>query len=138
MRVSRFCFLTSSAFAVGGISLGIYMAASQDHSLAPVHVHVNLIGWVSLFLFGLYYRRHDEAVQALAFMQVSAVTIGLVLMMTGLAALISLPVLSAIALPVVFSGAILIWIGFATFAFIVWNFDREIAAAGRRLSADRT
>jgi hypothetical protein len=114
------------------------MAASQGHSLALVHVHVNLIGWVSLFLLGLRYRPHDEAAQALAIMPASTVTIGLVPMMTGLVALIGLPVLSAIALPVVLSGAIPIGIGFATFALIVWNFDREITAVGRRLSADRT
>ena len=32
------------------------MAASHDHSMYPVHAHINLLGWVSLTLFGLFYR----------------------------------------------------------------------------------
>lgn len=38
-----------------GASLGLYMGASHDHSLAGVHVHVNLLGWVSLALIGVIY-----------------------------------------------------------------------------------
>ena len=32
------------------------MAASNDHSMKPVHAHLNLLGWVTLTLFGLFYR----------------------------------------------------------------------------------
>lgn len=34
------------------------MGISQDHSTAPAHAHLNLLGWVSLFMMGLYYRLH--------------------------------------------------------------------------------
>lgn len=36
-----------------GVALGVAMGASGDHSLAPLHAHVNLLGWVSMSLFGL-------------------------------------------------------------------------------------
>lgn len=39
-----------------GVALGVTMAASHDYTLKPVHAHVNLLGWVSMFLFGLWYR----------------------------------------------------------------------------------
>jgi len=39
-----------------GVSLGIYMGASGDHSMHPVHAHLNLLGWVAMSLFGLFYR----------------------------------------------------------------------------------
>ena len=39
-----------------GVALGVAMAASHDYTLKPVHAHVNLLGWVSMFLFGLWYR----------------------------------------------------------------------------------
>jgi hypothetical protein len=32
------------------------MGISQDFLLAPVHAHINLVGWATHFLFGLYYR----------------------------------------------------------------------------------
>lgn len=43
-------------YIVAGVSLGIYMAASNDHSMHPVHAHLNLLGWVAMTLFGLFYR----------------------------------------------------------------------------------
>ncbi len=44
-----------------GVSLGLYMAASHDHTMHPVHAHLNLLGWVTMALFGLYYRSVPEA-----------------------------------------------------------------------------
>jgi cbb3-type cytochrome oxidase subunit 1 len=34
------------------------MGISQDHSTFLAHAHLNLLGWVSLFLFGIYYHLH--------------------------------------------------------------------------------
>jgi hypothetical protein len=31
-------------------------AAAHDHSIMPAHAHLNLLGWVSLFLFGIFYK----------------------------------------------------------------------------------
>lgn len=39
-----------------GVALGIAMAAGHDYRFAPVHAHLNLLGWVSMALFGLFYR----------------------------------------------------------------------------------
>ncbi len=40
-------------YFVVAVTLGIAMGASGDHSLMPVHAHINLLGWVSMTLFGL-------------------------------------------------------------------------------------
>ena len=42
-------------YFIMGVGLGIYMGASGDHLLVPVHAHFNLLGWVSLALVGLIY-----------------------------------------------------------------------------------
>ncbi|MBR0938115.1 hypothetical protein [Bradyrhizobium jicamae] len=39
-----------------GMLAGIVMGIRQDFTLAPAHAHLNLVGGVLLFLFGLYYR----------------------------------------------------------------------------------
>lgn len=41
-------------YFVIGVSMGIYMGASHDHTLKPVHAHVNLLGWASMALIGFY------------------------------------------------------------------------------------
>ena len=48
MRVSQFCFFAAAVFALTGMSLGIAMGMREDFTLAPVHAHINLLGWVSL------------------------------------------------------------------------------------------
>ena len=47
-----------------GVLLGIVMAASHDYTLRPVHAHMNLVGWASMGLFGLFYRAVPEAAQS--------------------------------------------------------------------------
>lgn len=44
-----------------GISIGIYMAASHNHTLAPAHAHLNLLGYVSMALYALFYRAWPAA-----------------------------------------------------------------------------
>jgi hypothetical protein len=39
-----------------GMLAGIAMGIQQNFVLAPAHAHLNLIGGVLLFVFGLYYR----------------------------------------------------------------------------------
>ena len=54
-------FLTTAAFClVCGVGLGIAMGISHDFHLAPVHAHLNLLGWASLALMGLTYRAWPE------------------------------------------------------------------------------
>ena len=40
-------------YFVAAVALGVGMGASGDHSLFPLHAHLNLLGWVSMVLFGL-------------------------------------------------------------------------------------
>jgi hypothetical protein len=58
MTASSLSFRIAVVCALAGIGMGIAMGISRDHSIMPAHAHLNLLGWVSLFLFGIYYRLH--------------------------------------------------------------------------------
>jgi hypothetical protein len=58
MRASAVSFCSAACFAIVGMAIGILMAASGDHSVFPTHAHLNLLGWVSMFLIGIFYRFH--------------------------------------------------------------------------------
>lgn len=58
MDVSRSFMLVGSAFLVIGIMFGIYMGASGNHTLAPLHAHLNLLGFVLSMVFALTYRSY--------------------------------------------------------------------------------
>lgn len=56
MKGVAFWFFGAATLCVTiGMAWGIVMSASQDHSMAPAHAHLNLIGWVTMGLFGVYY-----------------------------------------------------------------------------------
>jgi hypothetical protein len=116
-RLPETCFKIGSLTALVGVSLGIYMGISHDHRLAPVHVHLNLIGWVSIFLFGLFYKVHQSAVGWLAIAQVLLSAIGYFAMLSGLAGL--LITANPAFQPLIVGGSIMVWTGFALFVCIV-------------------
>lgn len=49
-------------FAIG-IILGIVMGIIHDFELTPVHAHINLLGWVSMGLFGAFYHFYPQAAE---------------------------------------------------------------------------
>ena len=56
MKASSVSFPAAVLMVIAGMIWGLVMAISGDHSAMPAHAHLNLLGWVSLFLFGIYYR----------------------------------------------------------------------------------
>ncbi|MBS0339392.1 MAG: hypothetical protein JSS56_02635 [Proteobacteria bacterium] len=50
---SRAWFRVAVVYFVVAVALGIVMGASGDHTLMAVHAHINLLGWVTMALFGL-------------------------------------------------------------------------------------
>jgi cbb3-type cytochrome oxidase subunit 1 len=58
MKASDLSFRAAVLMAIAGMIWGLAMAISEDHSTMPAHAHLNLLGWVSLFLFGVYYHLH--------------------------------------------------------------------------------
>jgi len=105
-------------YGVIGMALGIFMAASGDHSQAPTHAHVNLLGWASMGLFGVTYRAWPVLAEGmLAKLHFWGWNVGIVLMIVGLFLMFSgrmqFEVLTAIASIIV----ILSMLVFATIVF---------------------
>ena len=63
MIPSTLCFRTAMLFVLAGMLWGLQMAITGDHSAFPAHAHLNLVGFVALFLFGIFYRL-NPAVEA--------------------------------------------------------------------------
>lgn len=56
MNISRSFMVMGAVYLVVGILFGMYMGGSGDHSLAPVHAHINLLGFTLMTVFGIGYR----------------------------------------------------------------------------------
>ena len=57
---SRTWFRLAAIYFAIGVALGVAMGASGDHSLYAVHAHINLLGWVSMALFGVIGTLHPS------------------------------------------------------------------------------
>jgi hypothetical protein len=71
-----------------GMVLGIRMGATENFAMAPVHAHINLLGWVGMAVSGLIYRGYPKAVEnGYAGIHFWLANIGLLAMMRSLALL---------------------------------------------------
>ena len=88
MSASSLSFRLAVLFVIAGMAMGIGMAATQNHSIMPAHAHLNLLGWVSLFLFGIYYERRPALdTSRMAMVQVVLWSVGTVLLTIAVAAI---------------------------------------------------
>jgi hypothetical protein len=54
--ISSLLLRVSTVLLLCGLVFGITMGMREDFTLAPAHAHLNLIGFVLMFMVGLYYR----------------------------------------------------------------------------------
>jgi len=55
-RIDTIYVTIGIVYLVAGMVLGIVMGTRQDFQLAPVHAHLNLVGFVSHSVFGVVHR----------------------------------------------------------------------------------
>jgi len=91
MKTVPFLFFLSGALcALIGMGWGIKMSMSHDHLLSPAHAHLNLVGWVTLALFGTFYHLVPSAAETLlAKIHLALAVAGVVIMAPGIAIAIS-------------------------------------------------
>ncbi|MDF1607357.1 hypothetical protein PZ897_04110 [Hoeflea sp. YIM 152468] len=87
MRGIGFYFFAAGVISVTlGMLWGIQMAISGDHTLHGAHAHLNLVGWVTMGLFGIYYTLTPAAAATrLAKLHLALAVAGLVVMVPGIA-----------------------------------------------------
>jgi hypothetical protein len=90
MRDTAFVFFAAATVCVFvGMFWGIQMSVSHDHSLASAHAHLNLVGWATMALFGIYYRLTPAANNTLlAKIQAGVAILGVAVMVPGIAIVI--------------------------------------------------
>ena len=120
---TRFLRIAAVYFVVA-VAIGLYMGIVEQFTQVPVHAHLNLLGWVSMALFGLIYHAYPAAgATALArwhfWIHNVSVPVAMIALFFGLAG-------NATLLPVAAVASIATVIGIVLFAVNLW---RTIPAA---------
>ncbi len=122
-KISVAFFGAAVLYALTGMCLGIFMGTSGDHSLSPVHAHINLLGWATLALMGAFY--------GLAGAQTPTRLAWTNFAVSNLGNLISLPLLALLlkgntsVVPVMAVGEILLVLGMVIFGVAVVTVGRK-------------
>jgi hypothetical protein len=118
------CFRTSVILALVAAGLALWMAATHDFRALHAEVVLNVLGWGSFMLYGLYYRAAGSATSGLVRLHYLAALIGVVVEAIGIAGTEwGNPFFD----PLRIIGAFVIALGFVLFAIIVFG-SREAAA----------
>lgn len=56
MDRTRFFVRVSAIYALIGAFMGSHMAGGGGLQLSPIHAHILVVGWLSLFAFAIYYK----------------------------------------------------------------------------------
>ena len=118
--MDRKFILTAFGYAILGLSLGIFMAASKNHGQHVTHAHIMLIGFLLSFIYGLCHKLWlNNSTSKLAIIQFYVHQLGSAVVLLGLFLLYGQfvdletidPVLAAASITV-FAGVILMKIEF--------------------------
>ncbi len=55
-NIDRIFILSGALFAVFGLCLGLWMVAVNNFVYSKIHAHINLLGWVTLAIYGIVYK----------------------------------------------------------------------------------
>lgn len=121
--ISRLYFKTAIVFLILGIMMGLQMSISGNHNVIGAHAHANLLGWVTMALFGIYFAfMREQAKSRLAMIQYGIYTAGVVIMTPSLYFLLQgNPALE----PLVAAGSLIAFVGVLLFAFMIFSGERS-------------
>ena len=120
-------FRISASIGLAGMAFGIAMGVTQDFLLAPAHAHLNMIGYVAMFLSALYYHAVPEAAASrLAPVQAVVSVVGAILFPIGIACVRLGD--RATFKPVLVAGWLTVLIGMLLFVVIVYRSTGRTAA----------
>ena len=55
----------AAIFGLIGTFVGSKMSGAMDYSLRPIHAHILLVGWLSVFAWGIFYKVYKVKVKKL-------------------------------------------------------------------------
>ena len=85
-RVSAAFFAMGVVYVLIGMLWGMHMGEANDFVMAPAHAHLNLLGWVTMALYGVFYALTQKTMSPrLAWANFAVSALGVIVMIPFLA-----------------------------------------------------
>ncbi|MBM7097041.1 MULTISPECIES: hypothetical protein [Alteribacter] len=129
MNRTRTLLRFAALFALVGTFIGSHMAGAGSYALRPMHAHILVVGWLSLFAFAVFYRLFPIPKDSkLAKVQVWSAIIGSITLPTGMywEQVITGGPLATFALIYYIVGGSILLISFVLFFVMTFTFSSYI------------
>ncbi len=124
MNIPRSFILAGALYLVAGITIGMHMGASGNHSAAPAHAHINLLGFTLMTVFGLVYHAFPAMAETvLAKVHFGLHLVGSLVLVVLLYLLTTGRIAEAAMAPLAPIAELLVMLGVLTF---LWNAYRNL------------
>lgn len=126
-RIAHLYFRTAIVFLILGISIGLHMSISGNHAPTGAHAHANLLGWVTMAIFGGYHALNPgKAARRLAMIQYAVYTFGVAILIPSLYLLLAG---NAAMEPIVAVSSLIAFAGVLLFAVIIFSREEPVTTA---------
>lgn len=117
-------------FGLLGAYIGSHMAGSGSYALRPIHVHILLVGWLSLFVYGLFYKLYKIKSPKLVAVHGWSAIIGAIGLTLGMYLQFIHPfnINETFALIAYIVGGSILLISFAIFVLVTYKIEKSISA----------
>lgn len=126
-RIANPYFRTAIVFLILGISIGLHMSITGNHAATGAHAHANLLGWVTMAIFGGYHALNPQkAARRLAMIQYAVYTFGVTMLIPSLYLLLSG---NTAVEPIVAISSLIAFAGVLLFAVIIFSSSEASVSA---------
>jgi len=117
-------------FGLIGAYLGSHMAGTESYALRPIHAHILLVGWLSLFVYGLFYKLYKITSPKLVAVHGWSAIIGAVGLTSGMYLQFIHPfnIHETFALIAYIVGGTILLISFAIFVLVTYKVEKNRSA----------
>ncbi|WP_413377501.1 hypothetical protein [Alkalihalobacillus sp. 1P02AB] len=84
MNHAKILLVLSAIFGIIGVFLGAHMSGAGSYAFRPIHAHVSLVGWLTLFSWSIYYKVYQPKRKNLANWQTIMAIIGSIGLTSGM------------------------------------------------------
>lgn len=117
----------ASIFGLIGAVLGAHMAGAGSYAFRPIHAHILVVGWLSLFAWAVYYKVFQTTQTVLAKVHVWSAILGTVGLTFGMWLNIVKPfnLPEAFTLIIYIGGGVTLLVSYISFCFITLFYREE-------------
>jgi len=113
----------AAIFGLIGTVMGSHMAGAGSPAFRPVHAHILLVGWLSMFAWGIFYKNYKVNASKLISVQAWTGIIGTIGLTGGMWLQFVQPFgeMKALSLPFYIGGGTVLLLSFVLFAIITFE-----------------